>query len=61
MNDIKNLTLTAGLQLARGTYETYVSKMSAISVIAIIPMIVLYCFAEKILVKGISVSAGIKG
>jgi multiple sugar transport system permease protein len=61
INDIKNLTLTAGLQLARGTYETYVSKMSAISIIAIAPMIALYCCAEKLLVQGVSISAGVKG
>jgi multiple sugar transport system permease protein len=61
MNNIKKLTLTAGLQLARGTYETYISKISAISVIAIVPMIILYCCAEKFFIRGISVSAGIKG
>jgi multiple sugar transport system permease protein len=61
MKDIKNLTLTAGLQLARGTYESHVSMISAISVIAIIPMIVLYCCAEKLFVRGVSVSAGVKG
>jgi multiple sugar transport system permease protein len=61
MNDIKNLTLTAGLQLARGTYETYVSKMSAISIIAIIPMIGLYWGAERFLIQGVSISTGVKG
>lgn len=60
INDIDKLTLTAGLQLARGTYETYVSKLSAISVIAIVPMILLYCFAEKWFIRGVSISAGIK-
>jgi multiple sugar transport system permease protein len=61
MNDIKNLTLTAGLQLAKGTYGTYVSKISAISVIAIVPMIVLYCCAERLFVRGVSISSGVKG
>ena len=61
MSDIRNLTLTAGLQLARGTYESHISKISAISVIAIVPMIILYCFAEKLFVRGVSISAGVKG
>lgn len=61
INDVDKLTLTAGLQLARGTFETYVSRISAISVIAILPMIILYFIAEKWLVRGVSLSAGIKG
>lgn len=61
INDIDKLTLTAGLQLARGTYETFVSKLSAISVVAITPMIFLYIFAEKYFIRGISISAGVKG
>ena len=61
INDIEKLTLTAGLQLARGTYETFVSKLSAVSVVSIVPMIVLYCFAEKWMIKGVQISAGVKG
>jgi multiple sugar transport system permease protein len=61
INDVNGLTLTAGLKLARGTYETYVSKISAISVVAIAPMILLYGFAEKWLIRGVSISAGVKG
>lgn len=61
INDVEKLTLTAGLQLARGTYETFVSKLSAVSVVSIIPMIILYCAAEKWLVKGVQISAGVKG
>jgi len=61
MTEIKTLTLTAGLQLARGTYEQNLAQMSAISVIAIVPMIVLYCCAEKLFVRGVSISAGVKG
>ena len=61
INDIEKLTLTAGLQLARGTYETFVSKLSAVSEVSIVPMIVLYCFAEKWMIKGVQISAGVKG
>ena len=61
INDINNLTLTAGLQLAKGTYEQVVSKISAMAVVAIVPMIVLYCFAERWLLRGVSISSGVKG
>ncbi len=61
INDVNRLTLTAGLKLARGTYETYVSKISAISVVSIAPMILLYGIAEKWLIRGVSISAGVKG
>ena len=61
INDVNNLTLTAGLQLAKGTYEQVVSKISAMAVVAIVPMIILYCFAQKWLLKGVSISSGVKG
>ena len=61
INDVNNLTLTAGLQLAKGTYEQVVSKISAMAVVAIVPMIVLYCFAERWLLRGVSISSGVKG
>jgi len=61
MKEIRTLTLTAGLQLAQGTYEQHLSLMSAISVIAVVPMIVLYIFAERFFVRGVSISAGVKG
>ena len=61
INDINNLTLTAGLQLAKGTYEQFVSKISAMAVVAIVPMIALYCVAERWLLRGVSISSGVKG
>ena len=62
INDIDKLTLTAGLKLTIGTYgRNFVSMLSAIAVVAVVPMIAVYCFAEKWFVKGISLSSGIKG
>ena len=61
INDMDKLPLTAGLQLAKGTYSTFVSKLSAVAVVSVIPMIGLYCIAEKWLVKGVQISAGVKG
>lgn len=62
INNIDNLTLTAGLQLAKGVYGTIqVAKMCTVATIAIIPMVILYLFTQKYFVKGISLSAGVKG
>ena len=61
INNLDRLTLTAGLQLAKGVYANKVPQMSAIATVAIVPMIVLYLFTQKYFVKGISLSSGVKG
>jgi len=61
INNIDRLTLTAGLQLARGVYGNQVARISTIATIAIVPMIVLYIFTQKYFVKGISINSGVKG
>lgn len=61
INNIDRLTLTAGLQLAKGVYGNKIAQMSAIATIAIIPMIILYGFTQKYFVKGINISSGVKG
>jgi multiple sugar transport system permease protein len=61
INNIDRLTLTAGLQLAKGVYGNQVARMCTIATIAIIPMIILYLFTQKYFVKGISLNSGVKG
>ncbi len=61
INNIDRLTLTAGLQLAKGAYGVKVAHMSTVAVIAIIPMAILYLFTQKYFIHGISLSSGIKG
>jgi multiple sugar transport system permease protein len=61
INNIDRLTLTAGLQLAKGVYGNQVARMCTIATIAIIPMIILYLFTQKYFVKGISLDSGVKG
>lgn len=61
INNIDRLTLTAGLQLAKGVYANNVAKVCTIATVAIIPMIVLYLFTQKYFMKGVSVSSGVKG
>ena len=61
INNLDRLTLTAGLQLARGVYTTSPARMSAVAVIAIIPMVIIFLFAQRYFVKGVSLSSGVKG
>ena len=61
INNVDRLTLTAGLQLAKGVYSNHVPQMCAIAAIAIVPMIILYFFTQRYFVKGISLSSGVKG
>ena len=60
INNIDRLTLTAGLQLAKGVYGNQVARMSTIATIAIIPMLLLYLFTEKYFASGLSISSGVK-
>ena len=61
INNIDRLTLTAGLQLAKGVYSNRIAQTSALATVAIVPMIILYMFTQKYFVKGINISSGVKG
>jgi len=61
MNDIEKMPLTPGLKLLQGAFAAQLGPLSAGAVIAIIPPIILYLFAQKYFLKGINLSAGIKG
>jgi len=62
INSLDNLTLTAGLQLVKGIYgTTTISKLSAVGVVAVLPMMIVYIFTQRFIISGISVSSGIKG
>jgi len=61
ITDMNLLTLTPGLQLARGQFIHHIPQMSAIAVIAIFPMVIVFLFAQQYFVKGVSLSSGVKG
>lgn len=61
MNDIDKMPLTPGLKLLQGAFAAQLGPLSAGAIIAIIPPIILYLFAQKYFLKGINLSAGIKG
>jgi len=60
LNDQKRYTLALGLQLFRGQYETKWELLMAASVIVMMPVLVIYFFAQRYFVQGI-VFTGVKG
>lgn len=61
MNDIDRMPLTPGLKLLQGAFAAQLGPLSAGAVIAIVPPIILYLFAQKYFLSGINLSSGVKG
>jgi len=61
MNDIDKMPLTPGLKLLQGAFAAQLGPLSAGAVIAIIPPIILYLFAQSYFLEGINLSSGVKG
>ena len=56
-----NQTLTPGLRLLSGQYEQKWAHMIASCLVSMVPPLVLYLFAQKYFLRGISVQAAVKG
>lgn len=56
-----NQTLTPGLRLLSGQYEQKWAHMIASCLVSMVPPLVLYLFAQKYFLQGISVQAAVKG
>lgn len=54
-------TLTPGLRLLSGQYEQRWAHMIASCLVSMMPPLLLYLFAQKYFLQGISVQAGVKG
>lgn len=61
MTDVEKQTLTAGLRLLSGQYEQKWAHLIASCLVSMVPPFVLYLFAQKYFLQGISVQAGVKG
>jgi multiple sugar transport system permease protein len=61
INDIEKMPLTPGLKLLQGAFVGKLGQLSAGAVIAIIPPILIYLVAQKYFIKGMNLSAGLKG
>lgn len=57
----QNQTLTPGLRLLSGQYGEFYSLMIASCLVSMIPPFIMYIFAQKYFLQGISVSEGVKG
>lgn len=62
-NDIDKMTVTAGLQLLKGLYNTYqqVGNLMASASLALVPTFLLFLFAQKYFLESLSLSSGVKG
>lgn len=61
MSGVDKLTITPGLQLLQGQYRSFPGLGTAGAVIAIIPTLLLYIFAQRYFMESLSLEAGLKG
>jgi multiple sugar transport system permease protein len=61
MTNPLNQTLTPGLKLLSGQYEQKWAHMIASCLVSMVPPFLLYLFAQKYFLQGISVQEGVKG
>jgi multiple sugar transport system permease protein len=61
MTDVNKQTLTAGLRLLTGQFEQKWAHLIAACLASMIPPFVLYMFAQKYFLQGISIGSGVKG
>jgi multiple sugar transport system permease protein len=59
-NDLETRTLPVGLSLLQGYYNIQFGKLTASTVISAIPVLIVFLFAQRFFIKGITLS-GIKG
>lgn len=60
INSDQKRTLTVGLSLLRGDYDTRWNIVMAATLLSISPLVMFFCFAQKSFIEGIALS-GIKG
>lgn len=56
--DLKMMTLSSGLSTLRGQYSTNFPVLMAGSLLAMIPMVVLYLFFQKQFIEGVAMTGG---
>jgi multiple sugar transport system permease protein len=60
LNSPEKMTLALGLRTFQGTYTTYLHLLMAAATLALLPVLLLFFFAQKHFVKSIVLS-GLKG
>lgn len=61
INDVEKLPLTPGLKLLQGVYDIEFAHLMASAIISIVPTFILFLFAQRYFLKGLSLSSGVKG
>jgi multiple sugar transport system permease protein len=59
-NEAETRTLPVGLSILQGTYNIQYAKMMTATLLSAVPVLILFLFAQRFFIKGISLS-GIKG
>lgn len=60
LTDVEAMAITPGLQLLQGQYETYPGIATAGALIALLPMLGMFMFAQKYFMQALQLSSGIK-
>lgn len=60
LTDVENMAITPGLQLLQGQYETYPGISTAGALIALLPMLGIFIFAQKYFMEALHMTSGIK-
>lgn len=60
LNNVDKMPITPGLQLLQGQYLTYPGLGTAGALIALVPSLLLYLFAQKYFMQSMTLSAGVK-
>lgn len=59
-SDTDMRTMTSGLKIVQRLFEMKWGSIMAITVVSGLPVLVIYCFAQKYLIRGISLTSGMK-
>jgi len=60
LSDIEKYTISVGLRMFQGQYGTYFHLLMAASTVALLPVLILFFFAQRYFIEGITLT-GLKG
>lgn len=60
LTDVESMAVTPGLQLLQGQYETYPGISTAGALVALLPMLGIFIFAQKYFMEALHMTSGIK-
>lgn len=58
--EASNRTMTSGLSVVQGIFDNKYGTLMAVTVISAVPVLVVYLFVQKYLIRGISLTSGMK-